>query len=170
MSEIAGRVRSFLEEKGVEYEQIHHDRDYTATETAAHTHTPGKEFAKAVIVRVRDHYAMAVLPSNHVVDPERLSAALGGADVALASEQEFEGLCPDCESGAIPPFGNLYDLDVYVSPALTENESITCVAGHHAEAIRLGYRDFERLVKPRVLDFSVTHHGRRQEPGVSERG
>lgn len=170
MSEIAGRLRAFLEENGVEYEQLHHTTDYTAMETAAHTHTPGKQFAKAVIVKVRGSHVMAVLPSHHVVDPERMGSALGGADVALASEEEIEGVCPDCQEGAIPPFGNLYGLDVYVSPALAANERITCVAGHHAEAIRLAYRDFERLVKPTPLDLSVVYHGDRGAPGAPERG
>jgi len=159
MTEIAIRLRTCLEENGVAYERIHHHRDYTAMETAAHTHTPGKQFAKAVIVRIRGDYAMAVVPSNHVVDLERLASAFGGAEVALASEEEFQGLCPDCEEGAIPPFGNLYGLDVYVSPALARHERITCVAGHHAEAIRLDYRDFERLVNPKPVDLSVVDHG-----------
>jgi len=170
MTEIASRLRALLEENGVEYERIHHHRDYTAMETAAHTHTPGKEFAKAVIVRVRGDFAMAVVPSHHVVDLERLASALGGAEVALASEEEFQGLCPDCEEGAIPPFGNLYDLEVYVRPELAANERITCVAGHHAEAIRLDYRDFARLVKPKPVDLSVVYHGRPRESGVPERG
>jgi Ala-tRNA(Pro) deacylase len=168
MTEIARRLRAFLEQNGVEYERIHHQRDFTAMETAAHTHTPGKQFAKAVIVKIEGGYAMAVLPSNHVVDPERMASALGGSKVELASEEEFEGLCPDCEEGAIPPFGNLYGIDVYVSPALATSERITCVAGHHAEAIRLDYRDFERLVKPKPLDLSVVHHG--PESGALERG
>jgi Ala-tRNA(Pro) deacylase len=170
MTEISARLRAFLDENDVKYERAHHQRDYTAMETAAHTHTPGRQFAKAVIVRVRGEFAMVVLPSHHVVDLERLSAALGGVEASLASEQEFADLCPDCEEGAIPPFGNLYDLEVYVSPALAENERITCVAGHHAEAIRLDYRDFERLVKPTPLDFSVVYHGQPAEPGAPERG
>lgn len=170
MSEIAARVRDFLDEHGVDYERLHHQRDYTAMETAAHTHTPGRQFAKAVMVRVGGELAMAVLPSHHVVDVERLSAALGGAPVEIASEEEFANVCPDCEEGAIPPFGNLYGLPVYVSPTLAENERITCVAGHHAEAIRLAYRDFDRLVKPRQVDLSVVFHGPPREPGAPERG
>jgi Ala-tRNA(Pro) deacylase len=170
MSEIAGRLRALLEENQVPYEQVHHHRDYTAMETAAHTHTPGRRFAKAVIVKVRGKPVMAVLPSHHVVDVERMASALGGADVELASEEELEGLCPDCEEGAIPPFGNLYGLDVYVSPALAENERITCVAGHHAEAIRLAYRDFERLVEPEPIDLSVVYHASREAPGAPQRG
>jgi Ala-tRNA(Pro) deacylase len=169
MSEIAKRLRAYLEENEVKYEQIHHHRDYTAMETAAHTHTPGKQFAKAVIVKVNGDCAMAVVPSHHVVDLERMAGALGGAKVELASEEEFEGLCPDCEDGAIPPFGNLYALEVFASPALAENDRITCVAGHHAEAIRLAYRDFERLVKPRLIDLSVVYHGP-NEPDAPTRG
>lgn len=170
MTEIAASLRDLLEKNGVEYERLHHHRDYTAMETAAHTHTPGKEFAKAVIVRMHGKLAMAVLPSNHVVDVERMGSALGDAEVVLASEEEFEGLCPDCEGGAIPPFGNLYGLDVYVSPELVTKERISCVAGHHAEAIRLRYRDFERLVKPTVIDLSVVYHGHPPESGAPERG
>jgi Ala-tRNA(Pro) deacylase len=169
MSEIAGRLRALLEENDVAYEKVHHHRDFTAMETAAHTHTPGKQFAKAVIVKVRGDYAMAVLPSHHVVDLERMGSALGDVEVTLASEDEFEGLCPDCEPGAIPPFGNLYGLDVYMSPELAKQERITCVAGHHAEAIRLDYRDFERLVSPTSIDLSVVYHGR-PERGAPERG
>jgi Ala-tRNA(Pro) deacylase len=169
MSQVASSLRRFLEENAVEYERLHHDRDYTAMETAAHTHTPGKQFAKAVIVRLHGKLAMAVLPSHHVLDPQRMSAALGGASVRLASEEEFEGLCPDCEEGAIPPFGNLYGLDVYVSPALVVNERITCVAGHHAEAIRLRYSDFERLVRPLTIELSAVYHGHPRESGESLR-
>lgn len=158
MIQVAKRLREFLDENDVKYEPIVHQRDFTAMETAAHTHTPGKQFAKAVIVRVRGKFAMAVLPSNHAVDLERMASSLGGADVALASEGELQDLCPDCEDGAIPPFGNLYDLEVFVSPELAANERITCVAGHHAEAIRLDYCDFERLVKPKAIDLSVVYH------------
>jgi Ala-tRNA(Pro) deacylase len=170
MTEIAARVRAFLDEEGVAYERIHHQRDYTAMETAAHTHTPGKEFAKAVIVRVKGELAMAVVPSHHVGDVERMGAALGGSEVVIANEQEFADLCPDCEEGAIPPFGNLYGIGVYVSPDLAGNERITCVAGHHAEAIRLDYRDFERVVQPKTIDLSVVYHGPPREPGAPERG
>jgi len=165
MTAIADRVREFLEGNGVVYDQIHHQRDFTAMKTAEHTHTPGKQFAKAVVTRVGGEFALAVLPSNHTVDPERFASALEGKEVAIASEDEVDRLFPDCEEGAVPPFGNLYGLQVYVSPALKQAEKITCVAGSHAEAIRLGYRDFERLVRPKEVDFSVVYHG-----GPPERG
>jgi Ala-tRNA(Pro) deacylase len=169
MTQIAESVRAFLDENGVEYERIHHQRDFTALETAAHTHTPGRQFAKAVVVRVGGKLALAVLPSHHVVDLERFAAGVG-AEVEIAAEKEFAHLCPDCEEGAIPPFGNLYGVPVYVSPELAEQERITCVAGHHAEAIRLDYRDFQRLVEPKPVDLSVVYHAHPHEPGAPERG
>jgi Ala-tRNA(Pro) deacylase len=160
MTVIAERVRELLDANDVEYEVIHHRRDYTASQAAADTHTPGRHFAKAVIVHVAGGAAMAVLPSHHVVDAERLSFALGGKEVRLASEEEIDGLIPDCEGGAVPPFGNLYGMPVYVSPELAKSETITCVAGSHADAIRLSWRDYERLVRPHVLDFSVVQRPR----------
>jgi Ala-tRNA(Pro) deacylase len=155
-----------LDREKVRYETLRHSRDYTAQETAAHTHTHGREFAKAVVVKVGGAFAMAVLPSHHVVDTERMSAALGGRRVELAGEDEIGRLLPDCEEGAIPPFGNLYQLPVYVSPVLGESERITCVAGSHEEAIRLAYRDWERLVRPQVIDFSVVDHGRKERDSL----
>ena len=97
---------------------------------------------------------MAVLPSHHAVDLERLGAALGGADVVLASEDEFRGLCPDCEEGAIPPFGNLYGMEVFADEALTKDAQIAFNAGSHTELLQLDYADFERLAKPKVANFS----------------
>ncbi len=169
MTEVAKRVREFLHQGGVRYELIHHQVDYTAEEAAQHSHTPGRAFAKAVIVRAGEDYVMAVLPAHHVVDLERLSAALDHRAVELASEAEVSKLCPDCETGAIPPFGNLYQLPVYVAPVLAEQEEITLVGGGHADVIRLPYRDFASLVKPRVVDLSEP---RRREtcPGAPERG
>ena len=148
------RLRAFLDERHVPYEVLPHSRDYTAQETAAHTHTRGREFAKAVIVRAGSGHVMAVLPAHHEVDLERLGAALGHRSVELASEEEIARLCPDCEPGAIPPFGNLWDLSVVASFALAENERITCNAGSHREAIRLSWSDYRRVVEPRLADFS----------------
>jgi pyrimidine operon attenuation protein/uracil phosphoribosyltransferase/prolyl-tRNA editing enzyme YbaK/EbsC (Cys-tRNA(Pro) deacylase) len=121
----SARVLALLDSHGLAYERIRHPRDYTAQETAAHTHTPGRQFAKAVMLRLSDGYAMAVLPAHHHVDLERLGAALGGRQVELASEQQIAELCPDCEEGALPPFGNLYGLRVYASPVLARNDRIT---------------------------------------------
>lgn len=156
MTEIADRVQTLLDQHKVAYETIHHVTDYTAMETAQHTHTPGSQFAKAVVVRVGEGHAMAVLPAHQMVDLERLGEVLGHREVEFASEDELGKLCPDCEVGAVPPFGNLYDLPVVASPLLAEHDQITVVAGGHSDVIRLAYRDFEALVKPRVAEFSVT--------------
>jgi Ala-tRNA(Pro) deacylase len=169
MTQVAKRVREFLDGGGVRYELIHHQVDYTAEEAAEHSHTPGRAFAKAVIVRAGADYVMAVLPAHHVVDLERLSAALDHRTVELATEGEVSQLCPDCETGAIPPFGNLYQLPVCISPALAEQDEITVVGGGHADVIRLPYRDFASLVKPRVVDLSQPR--RRESPAAApERG
>lgn len=154
MATLNQRLTAFLEAQAVDYEAIHHRRDYTAQEAAAHTHTPGREFAKTVIVWVDGSYAMAVLPAHHLIDLDKLRRALGARDVKLASEEEMRELCPDCETGAVPPFGNLYNLPVYLSTDITADEQITFNAGTHEDAIRMRYADFERLVQPHVLDFS----------------
>ncbi len=103
MTAIAERVRSLLEENSVEYEQIHHESDFTALETADHTHTPGRQFAKSVVVRVGGGHALAVLPSHHVVDVERLGFALGGKQVELASQSENSSISSSAASSTCFP-------------------------------------------------------------------
>lgn len=154
MTGVAARLREFLDAHDVEYEAIHHRVDYRARKTAQDTHTPPAEFAKTVFVRVDGRIVLAVIPASKTVALGKLRHGLAAQDVQLAREWEFSELCPDCEPGAAPPFGNLYDLPVYVSPALAEDEEITFNAGSHQDAIRMAYRDFERLVKPRVLPIS----------------
>lgn len=158
MPTVSNRLKSFLSERAVAYETIHHHPRYTAQQIAADTHTPGREFAKTVILRVDGDWAMAVLPAHHLVDCEKLCQALGAKEVRLSSEDEIRDLirehCPECELGAVPPFGNLYGLPVYISAAMTADERITFNAGTHEDVIRMGYSDFEKLVQPRVIDFS----------------
>jgi Ala-tRNA(Pro) deacylase len=133
---------------------IPHRKDATASEAAQDTHTPGRAFAKAVIVRAGDRYLMAVAPVHHQIDLERLSELVDGKALELASEQETQALCPDCETGAIPPFGNLYNLPVYASWQLAANDEITLIAGGHADALRLPWRDYQRLVHPALGEIS----------------
>lgn len=148
------RVISHLQDQGIDYEIIPHPLDYSAQRTAADTHTPGKAFAKPVILKIgADRYVMVVLPAPHKVDLAKAREQFG-EEVALASEQELGQLFPDCELGAEPPMGNLYELAVYVSPELAEDETITFNAGNHQEAIRMRYQDFERLVRPEVLPIA----------------
>jgi Ala-tRNA(Pro) deacylase len=145
------RVRSFLEESGVKYEVIHHKEDFTAGQTALDTHTPPAEFAKTVFVCIDREFAVVVLPADDMVSETKLKLGVGAQRVELATEDEIRDLCPDCELGAAPPFGNLYGLPVYVSLALEADEQITFNAGTHQDAIRIAYADFKRIVDPQVV-------------------
>lgn len=149
------KLKRFLEEEGVEYETVAHDEAHTAQEVAASAHVPGKEFAKTVMVKVDGAMAMVVLPSDDRVDLERVRDVAGADEVELAGEAEFRGLFPNCEPGAMPPFGNLWNMEVFVDSRLAEDDEIAFNAGSHTELVRLGYDDFERLVGPRVAHLST---------------
>lgn len=151
----ARRLKAFLDENRVRYVTMSHSSAYTAQEIAAATHIPGKALAKTVMIKVDGAMHMAILPAAAKVDLGRLKEAVGASTVALATEAEFKGLFPDCETGAMPPFGNLYGLPVLVAERLAENEEIAFNAGSHTEVVKLAFADFERLVKPAVLKFSI---------------
>ena len=148
------KLREFLDSHNTKYVAIAHSPAYTAHEVAASAHIPGKELAKTVIVKIDGKPTMAVLPASDRVDLDRLKEVAGASTVELASEQDFGGLFPECDVGAMPPFGNLYDMDVFVAASLAEDEDIAFNAGSHTELIRLSYKDFERLVTPKVVTFS----------------
>jgi Ala-tRNA(Pro) deacylase len=147
------KLKEFLDNQNVKYVSIVHSRAYTAQEIAASAHIPGKELAKTVMVKVDGKMAMAVLPASFQVNFERLRQVVGAKAVELATEREFQDKFPECEVGAMPPFGNLYSMEVYVSRRLSEDKEIAFNAGSHTELIKLAYSDFERLVGPKVLDF-----------------
>lgn len=148
------KLKTFLDREGVKYVLITHSRAYTAQEAAASAHIPGKDVAKTVIVKLDGRMAMAVLPASFHVDLEHLAQVAGAERATIASEREFADHFPDCDTGAMPPFGNLYDMEVYVAESLAEDDEIAFAAGSHTELLRMSYRDFERLVKPKVLAFS----------------
>jgi len=148
------RLKDFLDEQDVKYVTLSHSKAYTAQEIAAAAHIPGKEVAKTVIVKLDGEMAMAVLPASYQVDLHKLKKAAGAQKVEIASEEEFKGRFPASEVGAMPPFGNLYDMPVYVSPPLDEDEQIAFNAGLHTELIQMPYEDFQRLVEPTVADFA----------------
>lgn len=148
------RLKKFLDDHNVKYVTITHSPAITAQEIAASAHIPGKELAKTVMVQVDGKMAMAVLPASHQVDFELLKAATGAKRVELAGERAFRDMFPECELGAMPPFGNLYGMEVIVSKTLAEDEQIAFNAGSHTELIRLAYRDFQRLVGPKVVKLS----------------
>ncbi len=148
------KLKEFLDGNHVEYVTITHSPAYTAQQIAEMTHIPGKELAKTVIVKVDDQYAMTVLPASNRVDLDHLKKGVKADKVEVASEAEFKSLFPDCEVGAMPPFGNLYDMPVYVADKLTEDEEIAFNAGSHTELVKLSYKDFEKLVSPRVIHLT----------------
>jgi Ala-tRNA(Pro) deacylase len=145
------RLTNFLDQEHVKYVSIGHSPAFTAQEIAANAHIPGKELAKTVIVKVDGDLAMVVLPASEHVRMESLRKTLGAREVELADEDEFKKAFPDCETGAMPPFGNLYGMNVFVSQALREDDEIAFSAGSHSELIRLPYADYERLVQPTPL-------------------
>lgn len=148
------KLKEFLDSNKIKYITVKHSSAYTAQEVAASAHIPGKELAKSVLIKIDGKMAMAVLPASDKVDFDLLKSVMSGENVRLAYEQEFMDKFPDCEVGAMPPFGNLYGLEVYVSKSLTENEEIAFNACSHSEILKMNYKDFEKLVKPKILDFS----------------
>ena len=148
------KVKAFLDGHEVKYVVISHSKAFTAQGIAAVSHISGKFLAKTVIVKLDGALAMAVLPASYQVDLLVLRRAVGVRDAELASEREFKQHFPDCETGAMPPFGNLYGIPVYVDESLTEDEEIAFNAGSHHELIRMTYIDFDRLVRPEVMSFS----------------
>lgn len=148
------RIKDYLDEQGIRYTVVEHSPAYTSQEVAAEAHVPGRHFAKTVTVNVDGRLAMAVLPATDQVDLERLARSVGAKQVELAGEAEFGDRFPDCELGAMPPFGNLFDMEVFVSPHLAEADEIAFNAGTHTEVMRLAYRDFARLVNPAVVHVS----------------
>ena len=151
---IAKKLKDFLDSYGVKYVAITHSPAFSAHEVAVSVHVPDQEMAKTVIVNVKGELAMAVLPANYHIDFHRLMDSLHTGDMYLATESEFKARFPDCELGAMPPFGNLYGMKTYVSKSLTEDEQITFNAGTHSECITMTYADYSRLVAPIVTSFS----------------
>lgn len=152
---ICEKLKELLNRRAVSYEIIPHPVAYTAQEVAEQMHTSGSVVAKAVVLKINSWYAMAVLPAAHEIDLSRLKEALRAAAVRLAEEEEMFELFPDCELGAMPPFGNLYGLPVYFSRQLAYAREIYFNAGTHEEAIRMQVGNYMDLVRPVVLDFSA---------------
>lgn len=148
-------LKEFLDKEQIRYVTINHSPAYTASQIAESAHIPGKELAKTVIVSLDGKHAMAVLPASAKLDLHKLAEEANARKAELASELRFQGLFPGCELGAMPPFGNLYGLPVYVDRSLQEDKEIAFSAGSHTELIRLAYEDFERLVRPKVIAFAV---------------
>lgn len=152
---VSTRLKQFLDRNEIGYDVMQHDPAFTAQQLAARMHVPGREFVKVVVVKMDGNYALAALPAPRMVNFRQLARVAGIKKCSLASEAEFQQLFPDCELGAMPPFGNLYELPTFVDSELTSSENIVINAGTHAEAIRLRYADLNRLVRPKVGSFTV---------------
>ncbi len=147
-------LTEFLDGNNIKYMFITHSPAFTAQEIAQSACIPGREMAKAIIIKVDDRLVMAVLPATEKINFDYLREIYDTPNVSLATENEFRGIFPECEIGAMPPFGNLFAMEVLVTEDLTRNEEIAFNAGTHAELIRLKYKDYESLVKPRVLNLA----------------
>ena len=148
------RVIEFLDKSEVKYELTEHKPAFTAQSMAAVEHEPGKYVAKPVIVKADGKYIMCVLSACYKIDLDALKSQLGAKSVQLADEKDIGKLFGDCELGAPPPFGNLYDLPTIIDRALEASEHIMFQAGTHEKAIRMSIADYQKLVTPRVLEFS----------------
>ncbi|MEP6935783.1 MAG: YbaK/EbsC family protein [Nitrospirota bacterium] len=149
------RLQSYLDTNKIPYELVSHQKAYTAHDVAQTLDVPGKLIAKVVMVKSDNYFVMTVLPSTWRVDLKRLRDVLEVRDVRLATEAEITNMFPDCQVGTMPPFGNLYGVEVYVDQLLTEDESIIFEAGTYVGAMKLRYKDFAALVRPKVAVF---HH------------
>lgn len=147
-------IRDYLDKERVKYTVLTHSPAFTAQEIAAASHIPGHRVAKCVILSIDGELAIAVLPASSNVDLDLLGWIAGAERVELATESEFRDRFPDCETGAMPPLGNLYGMPVYVDEELATEETITFNGGTHTELIQMAYRDFERLVRPKIIEFA----------------
>ena len=150
---IAPTLNAYLDHEHVHYDLLPHPKAFRAAEIAHTLQTPEKEMAKVVIVKIDERFVMTVLSASWNVDLPRLRAFFPTHRVRLANESEIASLFPDCEVGAMPPFGTLYGLPVYVDRSLAEDKEIVFQAGTHSDAIRMRYMDFSALVFPAVAEF-----------------
>ena len=148
-------VREYLDQRHAKYVTISHQPAYTAQEVAAAAHIPGRMMAKTVMIKLDGEMAMVVLPADRRVDLEYLKKITRAHTVRLASEDEFKGMFPGCEVGAMPPLGELYGLEVYAARELTEDDEIAFNAGSFTEVVKLPYAEFRRLARPRVYDLTA---------------
>lgn len=148
------KLETYLRNQDVSFNKIVHHKTYTAQRTAADAHISGKEIAKTVIMKIDGEMCMVVLPADMQIDINLLKESTGAKNIRLATEIEFKDMFDNCEVGAMPPFGNLYDMPVYVAEVLKEDVFIAFNAGTHSLLIQMKYADFERLVQPIILKLA----------------
>jgi len=153
-------LKDFLDSQAVRYITTQHSPAYTAQELAHAIHTCGRQVAKTVILELDGKLAMVVMPATYRIRWDKFMRAMGTDFVELADEEEFQDRFPDCEVGAMPPFGNLFDMNVYLSETLATNEEIIFPAGSHSEIIRMSVADYLRLVRPVLLSEGLVDPNR----------
>ena len=151
------RLKRCLDDHNIKYVTIKHSLAYTAQEIAESAHIQGRELAKTVLVNIDGKMAMAILPASEKMNLSLLKQAAGATKVRLAREDEFRDRFPGCELGAMPPFGNLYGMEVFAAETLAADKEIAFNAGSHTELVKLAYQDFERLVQPKVAKLTPAH-------------
>lgn len=154
---ILRRLKELLDQAKVSYEVYNHPLAYTAQEIAAQQHFSGREMAKVVMLEVDHRLIMGVIPGSRKLDLNTVKASLAAKEVRLATEDEFVSRFPECEIGAMPPFGNLFGLPVVVDPALEKDEYIYFNAGNHVQTVRITYRDYTQLVRPKIAQLVEKH-------------
>lgn len=150
---ISSRLREFLDKEGIDYKHMEHARAYTASETAGAQHVPGEQLIKAVVVKSNGNYMMCVLSAIHMIDFDKLKKTVGNKDITLAAEDEVRPLFPDEETGAEPPFGNLYNIPTFVDKAIESNSDVVFNAGTHTDTVKMKASDYLRLVTPTIGEF-----------------
>lgn len=148
------KLKKFLNDNNVKYVTVTHSKAYTAQEVAASVHIRGRKIAKTVMVEIDGELAMVVLPASYRIDFQKLQDTIKAKNVRLVSESDFKGRFPECEVGAMPPFGNLYDMKVYVAASIVEDEDFLFNAGSHTELMKLPFKTYEKLVKPEIVRMS----------------
>lgn len=149
------KLEKYLGDNEAGFQAMTHRTAYTAQEMAAEQKVKGKQVAKVVMALADTKVVMPVMPASHRIDFPKLKEVLGAKDVRLAKEEEFSGIFPDCDTGAMPPFGNMYNVPVYVDRVLTEDPEIVFQAGNHRDTLKIAYKDYARLASPTVVDFAV---------------
>jgi Ala-tRNA(Pro) deacylase len=151
---IPQRIRDYLDSQKALYEWLPHPQAFTAQEVAHALHVSGKRLAKTVVLNADGRLVMAVLPASHRLTMSELKAALEVRHLEMLPENELAKLFPDCDLGALPPFGNLYGIEVWVDAVVAESGEIVFTAGTHVDAVRMKYSDYAELAKPHVSRFS----------------
>jgi Ala-tRNA(Pro) deacylase len=152
---ISTKLQTYLDQAGVQYDRHTHSTAYTSQDLAESVHAPGHEIVKSVILKADEGIlVMCVLSATETANLDTLRKKIGCQVLRLASESEFSDAFPTCEPGAMPPFGNLFDVPVYCQSNLSENKEIEFNAGTHTETIRMAFADYERLVRPEMVHFA----------------